>query len=507
MRRAVLCCVLLAVVAGGIVPAVAASHPGVDHDDHDHHAGDGAAESADGDGFNTGPLGCVEDVCHDDELGLTSSSGLDDDELEAVIYRSMARVEELRGERFEDEIPVEIMSREEFRELGASEEESDPDRWNNQVWKALFVVDDDTDVSAAIDETVGGAVTGFYQPSTNEIVLITPDTDAPQINEQTLIHEFAHALQDQRHDLTSPQFSGDTQDADLAVTGVYEGEAVYLENRYEERCATEWECLDEPPRSGGGGGGNQGLLMTLLQPYSSGPAYIADVVEREGWAGVDDRMEEPPETTRELIHRERFDAQSIDVDDEATDGWERHSDRGVEGAEVAGEASIFVMFWYQAVEYDAETIDPSVMHETTHPDEPRNYAAAPSSGWVADELVPYQRNGDDGYVWTLEWETADDADEFRTAYGAILQAHDATETDEGVYVIDDGGFSGAYALSVDDTRVTIVHASTVDGLFELKPNLDPDSVDEETPGFGVAVGLAALVAAAVVFRRLGPSSS
>lgn len=504
MRRLVLWCVLLVVVAG-MVPVAVGAHAGVDHaSDADHNH----ADTTD-DAFNTGAIGCVEGVCYDDELGVTNPSGLDEDELEAIIYRSMARVEELRGERFESAVPVEVMSREEFRELRGvtgDDEPTDPDRWNNQVWKALFVVGDDTEVSAAIDETVGGAVTGFYQPSTNEIVLVTPDTDAPEINEQTLIHEFAHALQDQRHDLTSPQFRGDTQDADLAVTGVYEGEAVYLETRYEQRCATEWECLDEPSRGGVGGGGNQGLLIALLQPYSSGPAYIADVVEREGWSGVDDRMASPPETTRELIHRERFEPQPIDVSDDATEGWERQPHRGVDGAEVAGEASIFVMFWYQATVYDAETIDPGVLGETSHPDEQRNFAAPPSTGWVGDELVPYQRDDDDGYVWTIAWETADDVDEFLTAYDAILQAHEATEHDDGVYVIDDGGFSGAYALSVDDTQVTIVHAPTVDGLFELKPDLDPDPVEEETPGFGVGVGLAALLAALVVFRRLSQPS-
>jgi len=457
-------------------------------------------------------LGCVDGICHDDELGFDEPTNLSEAELEVLIARTMARVQYLRGESFTDEVPVEIQSREEFRESDvatASGSDEAFERWNDQVWKGLFVVGDDQRSGDAIDGTVGEAVNGFYMPGEGRIVLITPSPDEPTVDEQTLLHEFGHALQDQRHDLTSSQFRGETQDADLAVDGIVEGEVVYLENQYEERCASgEWSCYDDPAIGGGSGGElNRGILFTLLQPYSDGPAYVHDIVDREGWAGVDDRMEDPPETTTEIIHRQSVSAGSVESPPEATEGWQRYPDQGVDGAETVGEASMFVMFWYQASEYGADTVDPNIIRETSHEYERFNYVSEPSEGWAGDELVPYQRGGDDGYVWTIEWETTEDVDAFTRAYGAILDAHDATETETGAYVISNGSFSGAYAVETNDTQTRIVHAPTEDGLFELDPSLDPSAVEQSTlleddiPGFGVTAAVAAVLAFAFAGRR------
>ena len=456
-------------------------------------------------------LGCVDGICHDDALEFETTTNLSDAELDALIARTMARVQVLRGEAFDDDVPVEIQDREAFREsevAAPTRNDEAFERWNDQVWNALFVVGNNESSADAIDGTVGEAVEGFYQPSENRIVLITADADAPTVDEQTLLHEFVHALQDQRHDLTSPAFRGETQDSDLAVTGVFEGEARYLEYQYQERCETDWDCFDRPATGGGGSGStNLGVLFTLLQPYADGPPYIHEIVESEGWEGVDDRFEEPPQTSREIIHREPIEPVDIAFEDEAIDGWERYPDQGVAGAETAGEASMFVMFWYQAREYDAETIDPGAIRDTTHEYQQYNYVSEPSSGWLGDELVPYQRDDEDGYVWTIEWESRQDTAEFRRAYGAILDAHDATETD-GVYVIDDGPFRGAYAVETDDTQLTIVHAPTEEGLFELRPSLDPSPLDEEppladdVPGFGMAAAIAALVAFLLASRRV-----
>ena len=456
-------------------------------------------------------LGCVDGICHDDELEFETTTDLSEAELDALIARTMARVQILRGEEFTDRVPVEVQSREEFQAQNTVSASGDEtfNRWNDQVWKALFVVGEDDSSADAIDGTVGDAVNGFYLPSQNRIVLITADPDSPTVDEQTLLHEFTHALQDQRHDLTSSQFRGETQDSDLAVDGVLEGEARLLEYQYQERCEADWECFDSPASGGGGGGASSlGVLFTLIQPYADGPAYIHEVVDAEGWEGVDDRFEEPPQTTREIIHRESVEPVSLDQTDESTNGWERYPEQGIDGAETVGEASLFVMLWHQAREYDAETIDPGAIRDTSHEYQQYNYVSEPSSGWVADELVAYQRDDEDGYVWTIAWETRHDTAEFRRAYGAILDAHNATETDDGVYLVDDGPFRGAYAVETDDTELTIVHAATEESLFELRPSLDPAALDAEPtvaddiPGFGMTAALAALFALLIAGRRV-----
>lgn len=465
------------------------------------------------------PIGCVNGVCHDDELGFDQPTNLSETELNALVDRTMARVEKLRGQKFSEEVPVEVRSREEFRDGGLQGNTNADDtfnQWNDQVWKALFVIGEPNGSAEAIDQTIGESVAGFYQPAENRIVIITATPNSPTVNEKTLLHELNHAMQDQRHDLTQSQYRGETQDSDLAVDGAIEGESVYLEYLYEDRCQSgEWTCFDESEptgRSGNSGDAptsNIGVLVLLLQPYSDGPAYIHELRSEEGWDGVDDRIASPPSTTAEIIHREPVESTRLNVSDEAKAGWQRYPNQGIDGAEVTGEASIYVMLWYQASQYGAETIDPNSLRDTTHEYDRFNYVSEPSEGWAADKLYPYQRDGDDGYVWTIEWETPEDATEFQQAYGSILDAHGATETDSGAYVVSDGDFSGAYGVNVTDTQVTIVHAPTEAGLFELRPSLEPTAIPEDEPGisvdgipgFGVVAAVAALLALAAMGRR------
>ncbi|WP_253737047.1 Hvo_1808 family surface protein [Halohasta salina] len=520
MSRPVVIVVALLLVTAGLAPAVASTPAAASTAAHTTAVDHGSIAS-------TAPapptqlteteddrIGCVDGVCHDDDLDFETTTNLSAAELDVLVDRTMARVEELRGEEFTEDVSVEVQSRAAFRKeglVGNTPANETFDRWNDVVWKALFVVGDDREAADAIDSTVGGAVNGFYDPNENRIVIITPNAEAPTVSERTLLHELTHAMQDQRHDLGAAALARDTQDADLAVDGVVEGEAVYLETRYEQQCEDgNWACFDDP-RTGGtddGGGSNSGLLFLLLQPYSDGPGYIHETVDTEGWDGVDERLQAPPRTTSEIIHREPVESTRLDVPDESTAEWERYPAHGVGGAEVAGEASIYVMLWYQARTYDAETIDPSSIRDTDSEFDRYNYVSEPSDGWVGDELVPYRRGDDDGYVWTTEWETAADAAEFQRAYGAILDAHDATETESGAYEVSNGSFSGVYAVETDRTRVRIVHAPTEAGLFELDPTIEPTDVDDRgstddiVPGFGVAAAVAALLAVAAAGRRL-----
>ena len=489
--------------------------------------------------FSEEPIGKVNGYWHNDTIDVDQADGLTDEELEAYVYRKMARVEEIRDQKFRSDVPVDVMTREEFREM-REERESDAEfnRWNDQVWKGLFIVGEDESSEEEIDTVFSGAVAGFYSPAEDRVVIVTDDGDNPVVDGSTLLHELGHAMQDQYHNLSDPTYRGATQDADLAIDGIVEGEVVYMEHVYEERCESgEWECVETPATDGTGDDGpepNLGIFLTVFQPYSDGPGYAADIIEEDGWEGITARMDDPPKSTTQVIHRTDREPTPIDYEHTAESGWEHYPDQGVEGADTVGEASIYAMFWYQARFYNADTIDPAGFTQADHPHETYNYVSEPSSGWANDELYPYRRGDDqDGYVWVTEWETETDAQQFRDAYGAMLEAHDVRQ-DDGYHVIDDGPFRGAYLVSTDDTRVTIVHGPTIGAVSDIRPDLaaevrdetttdpeDPDETDEietttepgvpddpdddeeidlETPGFGVGITVAALLAAIALLR-------
>jgi len=493
-----------------------------------------------------GELGCWEGVCHNDSIDVDQSDGLNDEELERLVHRSMARVEFVRERPFQEDVPVETMTREEYqRTVGEGESDAEFNRWNDQVWKALFIVGEDQSSEESLGTVFGGSVAGFYSPTEDRIVIVVPEGEEVRISPATLVHELVHGMQDQYHNLSAAEYSGDTQDADLAIDGIVEGEASYIEARYTERCESgEWDCVDEPDSDGGGGvpeGFNWGIYLTVFQPYSDGTAYVHEIVRAEGWEGVTARMENPPTAAAQTIHRnDSIAARDVEFEDTAENGWEPYPEQGVEGADTVGEASIYAMFWYQNREYDAPTFDwRETLLDTSHPYEEFNYGHESSAGWAGDELHPYRNDaGDaeqDGYVWVTEWQTPADAAEFEATYRAMVEHHvernGGRVTDEGVYVVPEGDFRGAYGIAVDGTTVTIVHAPEAADVFDLRPGIEADEpatetptetetdtdtpteadadtdtpteteTGEEVPGFGIVAALVALAASALALRR------
>jgi len=445
----------------------------------------GAAEAtpnADFDDPARDVLGWEGGYWHNESVDVDQSDGLSDEELDAYVARAMARVEYIRGEEFDSRVPVNVISREEYRNRssGGSSggEASEYERWNDQVWEALFVTGESQSSGEAIGETRSSAVAGFYSPSDDEIKIITGTPESPTINNVTLVHELVHALQDQKYDLTKAKYGGETQDEQLAADGLVEGDAKYVERRYVQRCGESWECVGTPSSGGSGGGGgggtpNLGIFLTIFQPYSDGPVYVHDLIEREGWAAIDDSFETPPTSTEQIIHRTDEPPVPIDYRDRARNGWETFPDQGVDGSDTVGEASMYVMFWYQARSTGADTIDPRTIGDVESPYDTYNYDAEPSAGWGNDRLFPYKKATDSGteygYVWTTEWDTEQDAREFQRAYRAILDAHDAEKRATSTYVVPDGAFADAFRVTRSGTRVTIVNGPAVEDLDDIRP--------------------------------------
>ncbi|WP_435186011.1 Hvo_1808 family surface protein [Halobellus sp. EA9] len=481
---------------GLVVPAVAlllvlagCSAPVMEADPAGGPGGEVGVPNADFDDPAGDPLGWEDGYWHNESIDVDQSDGLSDGELRAYVGRGMARVEYLRGREFERRVPVSAISRAEYRNRSSggdsSSGPSEYSQWNDQVWEALFVVGESQGSGSAISSTRSAAVAGFYSPTDDEIKVITGTPESPTISNTTLIHELVHALQDQHYDLTKSKYGGETQDAQLATDGLVEGDASYIEQRYVERCGAAWECVPTPAPSGGSGGGggagpsNLGIFLTIFQPYSDGPVYVHDLVSTGGWGAVEERFREPPVSSEQIIHRTSETPTPITYRDRARNGWETFPEQGEDGSDTVGEASMYVMFWYQARTANAETIDPRTLGNADGPYDTYNYDAEPSAGWANDRLFPYQKEVDGGekygYVWVTEWDTAQDAREFRRAYQAILDALDAEQRAENTYVVPEGSYADAFRVTRSGTRVTIVNGPTVSDLNDIRPRSSQSS--------------------------------
>jgi hypothetical protein len=387
---------------------------------------------------------------YDDPVAVTTDDGLNESEREAVLARTMARVERIRGLEFRQSVSVEVISRAEYREEYAGRGSGGVDHWDEQVWEALLLVGEDTTVDEAYGPTFGASVRGFYAPGENAIVLVS-DAETPTVDRWTLAHELVHALQDQHFGLDG---HAGTRDRRVGRNGVVEGDANYVADRYEQRCADAWDCLDRPARGGSDTTGfNQGLFLTIYAPYAEGSAFVETVHVREGWAGVNALYDDYPVSSEQLIHPEAYPDErprTVEVPDRSNGRWERF-DRDPAG-ETVGEAAVYAMFWANG-QVNRST------HATYDYDHPL------SAGWAGDRVVPYRNGERYGYVWASAWDSRADAREFAAGYRDILAERAVRRPSADTYVLPESDpFGDAFRITREGTRVRIVNAPTVSEL-------------------------------------------
>jgi hypothetical protein len=408
----------------------------------------------DRDGFTdpeTDRLGWEAGYWYDEPLPVNASDGLNNNERAAVVARTMARIERIRGLEFESSVPVEVVDREAYR----AGEEVTATAWDEQVWEALLVIGEDRSVERVFESFYGASVQGSYVPSENRIVVVS-EADRPTLDRRTVAHELVHALQDQHFGFD--RNASRSRDERLARQALIEGDAGYVAERYEERCEAAWSCLPRPDDGPGAGlDGDMGVYVATYQPYSDGPALIHRLRERGGWAAVDAAYDAPPTTTSQVIHPDRYpewSAQRVRIEDRSAANWSRF-DRSPPGTTV-GEASVFALLHANG------GVAPFHLQRPTRPYRRYNYTHATSTGWAGDKLVPYRSvEGEYGYVFRTEWETTGDAAAFAIAYRELLRERWGAERREGnVLVVSSGSYADAFRVRRSGTTVTVTNAPT-----------------------------------------------
>lgn len=429
-------------------------------------AGSGCIVAADADWRDTDPNETVE---------IAAGEPIEDEELDAAVDRTMVRVEELRAVRFETRPDVELISREEAMDRRATPNLSErTTAFTNVVERAPFFVGDDADAVAVRADNQNATIGGYYRIGEDEIVLVSVDEDEAVLDERTLAHELLHAWQDRRYDLS--EYRGDTRDESSALMGLTEGDPVYLEVRYGERCDIRWECLRPPRPTAGDADLNWGLYLADFHPYSDGPAFVEVIHEEGGWAAVNDVYDEPPRATRHIAEPEtygRVSPQRIVLRDTHNDDWSRLRPSDGPDAERLGQARLGAMFAQTpfVAENDERRSDPplhrdEVLNEDEAGEIPRmdpvNYTYPFADGWTGDRFHAYERGDDRGYVWRIAWESDEDAAAFLDAYADLLRFFGAEPVEADVWTSDDEAFPGAYAYDRTGSTVTIVHAPSVE---------------------------------------------
>lgn len=247
----------------------------------------------------------------------------------------------------------------------------------------------------------GEQIAGFYDPETNEFVVVSDDDELDITEQLTHAHEYMHALQDQHFTLDSLDDNGRNDDASTAFLALIEGEAVLLQTIYllegyvdiNELFASlenepETPILDSAPPV---------LANSLLFPYLTGQQFTQTLYDLDGFAALDEAWANIPQSTEQIIHPERYlagDSPQLVTLPPLTDTL--GTDWTLVDENVFGE---FMVREYLSQQLNEEQVDTAV------------------TGWGGDRYAVYANENEEiTMVLHLVWDTDEDATEFAALY-------------------------------------------------------------------------------------------
>ena len=141
------------------------------------------------------------------------------------------------------------------------------------------------------------------------------------------------------------------------------------------------------------------LQRLFLFPYVEGSAFVLAGLRRGGWAEVDRLYGDPPASTEQILHPERY--------------WEsRDPPREPDAHDVAEDP------WLSGSwgELGVQLVLAAALGDTA-------LAREAAGGWDGDRYSLYRRNGGpQGYAWTVLWDTPAAAERFALAYAQATVA-------------------------------------------------------------------------------------
>ena len=289
-------------------------------------------------------------------------------------------------------------------------------RYDAIALAAFDFVPREFDLYNAMIDLYSEQIAGFYDPETDEFVVISDDDELDIMELWTHAHEFTHALQDQYFDLE--RLDGDKMDAEaqLAFRSLAEGEATLVQVRYLQDGyfdANEIEAIMASLMAE-----SEAMVVTdslppvfinsLAFPYDAGFEFVLDLYNggnmlADGdFSDINAAWENPPQSSEQILHPEQYrlgDVPQIVTLPPLTDtlgtGWQLIDE------DVFGE---FYLREYLSQQLAAAPVDTA------------------ATGWGGDRYAVYWNEADAGLVMVMRlvWDSSQDVTEFTAVYPRYL---------------------------------------------------------------------------------------
>ncbi len=384
-------------------------------------------------------------------LGVSTSPVAAQNNLTAQFDQIAEETSELRDLPIETDIQEALLSRETLEQRLIDDFATDypPEdvEEDTRLLEVFGLMPAGTDLKQLYLDLLTEQIAGFYDPRTDELYVISSSSELSDLEEWTYAHEVVHALQDQAFDLEAVQDrANDVDDASLAISALIEGDATALGNDY----------LTENPGlllgisqalTGGDIDSSQLeqappiISQTLLFPYEAGLSFVTALREDGGWDAVDAAYADPPTSTEQILHPEKY----LDRD-EPTMVTLPDLEAALDGYQILDENNLGEFQTRVLLEGGGDT----------------DAAETAAAGWDGDRYALLASGDDEVLVWETVWDSDADAEEFASTLRA---------TDETRFNATYAESEGTLALTTDGQSARIeIEGSRV--RYVLAPNTD-----------------------------------
>ncbi|MBP8001175.1 MAG: serine/threonine protein kinase [Chloroflexi bacterium] len=332
-------------------------------------------------------------------------------DLNSPIWREVeANVSAIRGLEPLNPVEPDLVSRTEMiqryrDEALASYTRADAEK-DVLFYYAFDIVARDYDLYRRYTQYLGESIVGYYDPATEEFVVVNRGEQITPLGQLIYAHEFMHALQDQHFGLALLTETALTTDQNMAIRGLAEGEAELIQTLYQAgdffSAEEEVDLFNESAIGSTQDTSGRNIPRLLVDafyfPYQTGGEFVNFLYSQGGWPAIDQAWANPPQSSEHIIHPDRYLAGDVpqpvtlvSLTETLGAEWQLVRD------ETAGEFFIREHLLLQLGEVEA---------------------AAAATGWGGDHLTLYWNATTDEITLLFQavWDTANDAAEFAAAY-------------------------------------------------------------------------------------------
>src|SRR6266508_1881202 len=268
----------------------------------------------------------------------------------------------------------------------------------------LGLIPPEADLHQALVELLSGAVVGQYRFKEKRMYLIAPGGQPFGADGKvTLAHEYTDALQDQHLVLEGMNKTvKDHDDQSIALRALIEGDATLSEWLFiRDNLSIEEIGEFMTPKGDGAMSAFQKAPFVLQEelrfPYVEGFSFVVQLWQLGGYPRIDEAFRQPPNSTEQIIHPEKFVHREAPVGAGLPDlvaalgpGWKQSY------ANVMGELELRILI---------ENFTDASM------------AARAAAGWGGDAYALLEHaDGRTAWVMDSTWDTEGDAGEFFNAF-------------------------------------------------------------------------------------------